>query len=37
MVQCTKGYGFIVPQGESQGLKGRDLAKFVKECMKKTS
>jgi hypothetical protein len=24
-------------QGESQGLKGRDLTKFVKECMKKTS
>jgi hypothetical protein len=22
-------------QGESQGLKGRDLKKFVKECMKK--
>jgi hypothetical protein len=22
-------------QGESQGLKGRDLTKFVKECMKK--
>jgi hypothetical protein len=24
-------------QGESQGLKGRDLKKFVKECMKKAS
>jgi hypothetical protein len=23
-------------QGESQGFKGRDLTKFVKECMKKT-
>jgi hypothetical protein len=24
-------------QGESQGLKGKDLKKFVKECMKKPS
>ena len=24
-------------QGESQGLKGRELTKFVKECMKKPS
>lgn len=24
-------------QGESQGLKGRDLTKFVKECMKRPS
>jgi|HubBroStandDraft_6_1064221.scaffolds.fasta_scaffold3153216_1 hypothetical protein len=24
-------------QGETQGLKGRDLTKFVKDCMKKTS
>jgi hypothetical protein len=24
-------------QGESQGLKGKDLKKFVKECMKKAS
>lgn len=23
-------------QGESQGLKGKDLRKFVKECMNKT-
>jgi hypothetical protein len=25
-----------VSQGESQGLKGKDLKKFVKECMNKT-
>jgi hypothetical protein len=25
-----------VSQGESQGLKGTDLKKFVKECMNKT-